>query len=120
MDSSPTPPSSILESIFSHVALPPRLPAKQEGRTDQIRIECALIDRLLDASRTLGVLTSNKFGNQWECIRRLLLTCKVVNAGAKLNKTSLLNEFRILEHKDLLILHVAEQNAGLLIRRHHE
>jgi len=110
--------ASLLESLFNHVALPPRLPGKQEDRIDEI--EHALTSRLLDASRTLRDLTGLDFGDQWDCIRRLLEVCKTVNSGSKLNKTALLTELRRLGRKDLLILHVAEQNACLLIRRQHE
>lgn len=110
--------SPILESLFDHVALPLRLPGKQESRIDQI--EHALTECVLDASRTLRNLTNNEFGGHWDCIRRVLQTCKDVNAGGKLNKTSLLTEFRSLEGRYPLILHVAEQNAGLLIRRDYE
>ena len=112
---------SVLESLCNHVALPPRLPGKQEHSINQI--EHALTERLLDASRTLRDLvnlTNNGFGVQWDCIRRVLQTCKAINTGGKLNATSLLTEFRQVERNDLLILHVAEQNAGLLIRRQHE
>ena len=108
--------STILESLFNHVALPPQLPGKEENRIEQI--EHALTVRLLDASRTFRDLTNDEFSNQWDCIRRSLQICKVVNAGGKINKSSLVTEFRSLERKDLLILHIAEQNAGLTIRRH--
>lgn len=109
---------STLESLFNHVALPPRLPGEHDHKIEEI--ECALTVRLLSASRELRDLMYNDFGDQWDSIRRSLQTCKAVNAGGKLNKASLVTEFRSLERKDLLILHVAEQNAGLLIRRHHE
>jgi hypothetical protein len=110
--------NSSLESLVNHVALPPQLPGKQEHETEQI--ECALTGCVLDAARTLRDLTKGELSNQWDRIRDTLQICKTVNAGGKLNKTSLLTEFRRLEHKGLLILHVAEQNAGLLIRRHYE
>ncbi|KAI9765237.1 MAG: hypothetical protein M1840_007729 [Geoglossum simile] len=109
----------LLELVFNHVALPPQLPAKQDGRNDQIRVERALTDRLLDASRTLRDNTRDEFGSHWERIRHLLQTCKTVNAGAKLDRPTLLSNLRTLERNDLVILHVAEQNAGLLIRRLH-
>lgn len=40
-----------------------------------------------------------------------------MNAGGKVSKAVLLTEFRCLELDDVLIVHIAEQNAGLLIRR---
>lgn len=109
---------STLELIFNHVALPPRLPGRHDHRIEEI--ECALTVRLLNASRELRDLMYSDFGDQWDSIRRSLQICKTVNAGGRLNKVSLVTEFQRLERKDLLILHVTEQNAGLLIRRHQE
>lgn len=106
-----------METTFNHVALPSRLPGKGDNKIDII--ERVLTDRLLDASRTIRDHTRNEFGDSWDYIRRSLGICKVVSAGAHLNKISLLSAFRKLEHRELLILHVAEQNAGLLIRRQH-
>lgn len=111
----PSPPISILESILNHVALPPHLPGRQEAAL--YKIEHALTERLLEASRTLKDLTNNRFGS--DCVRRVIQTCKVLNAGGKLNKTSLLTAFRELEASDLVI-HIREQNAGLIVRRHRE
>ena len=109
---------SIWNSLVNHIALPPRLPGKQDSRLD--KLEQALTERLQDASRSLRDLTSNQFGGDWDCIRRVLLTCKIINAGGKLNKASLLTVFRELQGNDLLILHVAEQNAGILVRRYQQ
>jgi len=110
--------NSLLESLVNHITLPPHLPGKAENRISQV--EHALTDCLLDASRTIRDLTNDQLSHQWECIRNILQICKVVNAGGKLNKTSLLTEFRRLEHNGYLILHIAEQNVGLLIRRQYE
>lgn len=110
--------SSLFESTVNHVVLPPRLPGKEESRLDQI--ENALINRLLDATCTLRDRANSEFSEKWERIRYALQICKVVNDGGKLDKTSLVTEFRRLKRNDLLILHIAEQNAGLLIRRCHE
>ena len=110
--------NSLLESLVNHITLPPHLPGKPENGIEQV--EHALTGCLLDASRTVRDLTNGQLSYQWECIRNILQTCKVVNAGGKLNKTSLLTEFRKLEHNGYLILHIAEQNAGLLIRRQYE
>ena len=107
--------TSLLESIFYHVALPPRLPGRQENKTTTV--EQALADHLLKACQVIRDLAQNNYRDEWEYIRRLLQTCKTVNAGSNLNKSSLLTEFRGLERNDLLVLHVTEQNAGLLIRR---
>ena len=113
---------SLLETLVNHVALPPRLPGKLEQKIDQF--EHALIDGVLDASRTLRDLTAkdvktNDLSQSWETVRHILQTCKNINAGGKLNKASLGAEFRNLDEKNVLILHVTQQNAGLIIRKYH-
>jgi hypothetical protein len=118
MNDSSVSRSSLLESLVNHIALPPRLPGKVDGNVDQI--QHALTGRLLDASRTLRDQTNGELSRQWESIRNILHISRTVNAGGKLNKTSLLTQFGRLERKYILILHIAEQNAGLLIRRHYE
>lgn len=107
----------LLNALVNHISLPPRLPGKQEEGIDEI--EDALTVRLLNACRALRDLTEGELSQQWDRTRKIIQICKVVNAGGKLDKASLLSEFRALERKDLLILHVTEQNAGLLIRRNH-
>lgn len=81
------------------------------------RIELALIDRLLDATRTLCSVSNEALYRHWDSTRRTLQVCKELNAGGKLSKSSLITELRTLGVGELLILHVTEQNAGLLVRR---
>lgn len=109
---------SMLESLVNHVALPPQLPGKQENSIEHI--ERALTDRLADASCIIRNLTNHECFETWDRMRSLLQTCKTLNAGRKLNKKLLIQEFQRLDHKGQLVLHVTEQNAGLLIRRLHE
>ena len=110
--------SSLVESLIYHVGLPPRLPGKQDGRID--RIELALTNRLLDATRTLCNVSDGGLYRHWDSTRRTLQVCKELNAGGRLSKTSLVTEFQKLDRKEILTLHLAEQNAGLLVRRHQE
>jgi hypothetical protein len=121
MKNSPVSSSLLLESLVNHISLPPRLPGKQESEDWTDQIESALTERVLNASRTFSKLAQDERSMyQWECTRIVLQTCKAVKAGCRLNKTALLTEFRRFNHNGFLILHVAEQNAGLLIRRQHE
>jgi len=107
--------TDVIESLIHHVALPPRLPGRREGRID--RIELALINRLLDATRTLCSVSDGALYRSWDSTRRALQVCKELNAGGKISKSSLVTEFRTLGDSELLILHVVEQNAGLLVCR---
>lgn len=104
-----------LESLFNHIVLPPQLPGGQETTLDQI--DYVLIERLLNAACTLKHLTQN---DDWESLRYVLQVCKDMNSGGRLSKESVLDKFRDLNYKDLLILYIVEQNAALLIRRHKE
>ncbi|MCJ1350906.1 MAG: hypothetical protein MMC33_000887 [Icmadophila ericetorum] len=102
----------MLESLYHHIVLPSCLPGRQEGNL--VDIEVALTERLLHTSKFFRDAFGESY-NKWDCIRRSLQICKTLNAGGKLNKASLLTEFRSLERRDLIVLHIAEQNAGLLI-----
>ncbi|RYP56983.1 hypothetical protein DL769_009768 [Monosporascus sp. CRB-8-3] len=74
------PPSmALLESVFNHLVLPPKLPGQQDPDIEGVTHN--ILTRLIRACDTLGNLS-----------------------GQTLNQ--------------LLILHVAEQNAAILIRRH--
>jgi hypothetical protein len=73
---------------------------------------------LLGATGVLRDISSGESAEAWSCIQRSLDICNIVNEDNRLNKTSLLDAFGWLQHKDGLILQIAEQNAGLLIRRH--
>lgn len=115
------PPSKLLESLFHHVALPPRLPGKQEGNISQIGD--ALTDRLLSASRVMRDQMSGEFAeswNTWDVVRLSLQTSKILNRGGKLDRNSLLTEFQSLGRNQVLILLITEQNAALTIRQQHE
>jgi hypothetical protein len=108
--------ASSLECIFNHLILPPRLPGKRDSETEEI--ESHLTTLLLGATGVLRDISSGESAEAWSCIQRSLDICNIVNEDNRLNKTSLLDAFGWLQHKDGLILQIAEQNAGLLIRRH--
>lgn len=55
-------PPPMLETVFNHLTLPPRLPGTQDLPE---KIGAALIDRLLDASRSIRDCLGNR-GNEWE------------------------------------------------------
>jgi hypothetical protein len=104
------------EALFNHLVLPPRLPGKQDNRIEDIEHE--LITRALLASRTIRDLVDIDFRDRWDSVRRSLETCRAVNLGGKLDRTLLLKELRSIQSGEVLILHIAQQNAGLLIRHH--
>ncbi|OCK76192.1 hypothetical protein K432DRAFT_428888 [Lepidopterella palustris CBS 459.81] len=106
---------ALLESVFNHLVLPPKLPGQLDK--DVEGIEHSILTRLIRACDTLGKLAGQEFAETWTSIRHSLRVCPNVNQG-RLDKTLMLQEFCGLRLKDLLILHVVKQNAALLVRRH--
>lgn len=111
------PRTPLRESIFHHVALPPRLPSRQETGIEGIRQD--LTRRLHDASILLKNTHTKYevFARQWEHIRQAIAVSQTLHADGKLDRDTLLQAFEELKENDMLILHVSEQNAALLIRR---
>ncbi|KAH8589073.1 hypothetical protein B0O99DRAFT_523793 [Bisporella sp. PMI_857] len=106
---------ALLESVFNHLVLPPRLPGHRD--IDFEVIEQSILTRLIRACDTLGQLTGQQFKETWASVRYSLRICLNINPG-RLEKASVLQEFYNLQRNGLLILYVVEQNAALLVRRH--
>ena len=106
------PDPSLVEAVFNHIALPPRLPGSQDVSIE--RIEHQLIDRLLNATSQLAASLK---GDEIVPLRRSLEIAKRVNANGRLTKSTLLTAFSELEANEFIIAHVREQNAALLIRK---
>ena len=107
--------ASRLKSVINHIAFPPKLPDKLDEDLEGINDEILLT--VLHAVRIIREVVTTDLLPSWESLRYVLQTCKDLNTEGKLKKSSLLTEFRILKSNDTLILHVTEQNAGLLIQR---
>lgn len=110
-------PVELLELLFNHIALPSRLPGRQDTRLD--RVERGLVERLLDTTVKLSRLPHND-SVEWESLRRSLEICRRVNSGGRLTKTSLWTALRELQGRDFIALHITEQNAALIIRLQEE
>jgi len=107
--------TSVLELVFNHLVLPPKLPGHQD--TDIEGIERNILSRLVCACDTLKNSSGQQFGETWASVCYSLRICLNMNRG-RLEKASVLHEFRTLQQDSPLILHVVEQNAALLIRHH--
>lgn len=106
---------ALLESVFNHLVLPPKLPGHRD--IDFEAIEESILARLIRACDTLGKFTGEQFRETWASVHYSLCICLNINRG-RLEKALLLQEFCNLQRNGLLILYVVEQNAALLIRRH--
>ncbi|KAI0593909.1 hypothetical protein F4775DRAFT_607001 [Biscogniauxia sp. FL1348] len=105
----------VLKGLFNHVALPAQLPQKADSDVEVRGIESALIERLLRASKLLANYQDGICWHTWEAVRQSLLVCKSLNIGGKLDKDQLVLHLQQLQDQGLVILHVAYQNAGILI-----
>src|ERR1700755_2483168 len=110
LDSNP-----LLEAIVNHVILPPRLPGQQDRKIKEVDRHLTIL--LLEATRHLRALTTDNSPQALDDIELSLESCWKINEDGQLNETSLLDAFRGLHGKHGLILHVAAQNSGLLVRR---
>lgn len=112
-------PRVLLESLVAHIALPPKLPTKQDPALNQI--EKTLATYAVKASSNLrDLLVRDESLTHWDSIRNLLQTSLRLNAGRSLDQDMLVQAFSTLRTEHSLILHIAEQNAGLLIRKSYD
>lgn len=105
--------NSNLEAVFFHFVLPPQLPPAREA--DLIPIEFNLTRRLIAACNRFSL--GFDFDDALLNVKQALEDSLALNDGGNLNKTVLLRHLKSLDVGQLLICHVVEQNAGLLIRR---
>ncbi|KAI1412715.1 hypothetical protein F5Y13DRAFT_199582 [Hypoxylon sp. FL1857] len=108
-------PAGVLRSLFNHVALPPKLPSGSESNTDEI--ERGFIDRLIVAAKLMRDTQDGICWDVWDSLRRSLLLSKSLNIGGKLERTQLASHLKQLRDGDAIILHVATQNAGIIIHK---
>jgi hypothetical protein len=104
----------MLERVLKHVAFPPRLPDQQDSRVESV--QHALVDSALKAC--VRMRDATQYSADFDCLRRSIQACKNVHLDGTISKLPLLTALRNLEagRDEVLILHIAEQNAALLIR----
>jgi hypothetical protein len=98
---------------YYHVVLPRDVPESEEANL--CSINSALLERLTVAVRTVALNAPPIHCSRIETIRSALKTCKIVNFDGALGKRTITEELRKLTGSHLLILHIAAQNAALLV-----
>ena len=68
---------ALLESVFNHLVLPPKLPGRLDP--DNEGIEYSILTRLIRACDILGKFAGQEFAQTWASIRHSLRVC--LNAG---------------------------------------
>jgi hypothetical protein len=115
MASTTLPKSPVsLETVFNHLVLPPKIPGEQDA--DPVSVGHAILNRLGDAWHTITNLCDPDLDKTWASVGQSLRSCLRLNHG-RLDKQSILQQFERFGPDVTLILHVIEQNAGLLIRQ---
>lgn len=102
-------------SLFHHIVLPAKLPGNAENELHVT--EKDLIRRLIEAIDLVKHALGDETAVEYDTLRKCIQTCDVLNEDGRLKKSTLLDAFQEFEHGDSLVLHVKEQNAGLLIYR---
>jgi hypothetical protein len=107
--------SQFLQSLYHHIVLPRAVPGCEDSNL--FSIEADLLDRLTAAVKAL--IPHLPLNNQAivDSVRLSLSTAKALNVEGKIDKHILAKELQNLSGKNMLILHVTEQNAGLLVYR---
>jgi len=106
------------ERLFQHICLPRQLPG--QAVQENVELELSLATRLIKAVREVGDAFPLSSRDAVDTARVSLQICKELNVEAKLDKASVAREFKHLKPNVTLILHIAEQNAALLIYLHSE
>ncbi|KAK4171158.1 hypothetical protein QBC36DRAFT_367904 [Triangularia setosa] len=111
-------------ALFNHLALPVHVPPSEDSNLDEIEME--LTDRLIADVRLMCEKTRQQYqvdahpsyiSKAWDAIRLCLESSKAVNRNGRVNRTTLLSEFRYLGRRNALIIHISSQNAALLVHR---
>jgi hypothetical protein len=105
---------SVFMEVFNHLVLPPQLPGKQDVNSEGIGD--AIIVQLIHAAYTLSRLGSDEQTSPWSAIRQYLRCYQSLHALGRLEKLSLILNFRNFNQDQQLLLHIAEQNAALIVR----
>ncbi|KAL9002774.1 MAG: hypothetical protein Q9188_004316 [Gyalolechia gomerana] len=107
---------SRLDYLFHHVFLPTQLPQRSDtesGQGDQ-----ALVELLLESLDTFRAANDHVYYQHWSTIHRSLrLFAQLHGKSKSLSRTSLKAAFRDAANGEILILHVALQNSGLVLQK---
>lgn len=103
-----------LGEVFNHLVMPPRLPGRQDEDIEEIEREVLM--RTIRASNSVQTRAGSPWSEAFHSLIWSLRACRTLNRG-QLEKSTMLAYFRQLQPNRVLILHVVQQNAALLIRR---
>jgi hypothetical protein len=103
-----------VETVFNHLVLPPKLPNQQDSEVRAI--EDKILSRLVKTCSDLQLKADEETGTALTHLLHSLEICGNINQE-RLDKAHLLAALRTLRWEHVLIVHLVEQNAALLIHR---
>lgn len=105
--------------LFHHLALPQQLPHAEDA--DLSAIEASLTDQLLVAVSLMRDSARDALQSGsccvWERVRQCLAVSKAILNDGRVDRIRLLSALRTIQPLEVLLLHVRNQNAALLIHR---
>jgi hypothetical protein len=107
---------SVFKEVFNHLVLPPQLPGKQDTNIESTGDD--IVVRLVHATDTLSRLAGHEQISPWHTIRQYLRRYRSLHVHGRLEKRSLTSKLCNFDREQPLLLHVAEQNAALIVRYH--
>lgn len=102
----------MMEGLFNHLVLPPKLPGKQDNTEGELPQE--FVKYLLKSVTTLASVAPPNYRDALSVLQQSLRVCGELNHG-RLDRTTLLASFDGI-NKCPVALHVVEQNAAVIIR----
>lgn len=104
----------LLHAVFNHLVMPPHLPGRQD--TDIEAISRNVLMRIIRACEAVDALASPPWSEAFQSLLASLNACFALNQG-RLDRSTMLEHFHDLQPNHMLILHVVQQNAALLVQR---
>lgn len=105
--------------VFNHLVLPAELPKCVDEDPEAVSSE--ILHRVLEACKVMegmvgGELYRGELATIWSSIRRTLQKCRGIR-GMDIEAKVLLQDWADFKMNDFHLLHVAKQNAALIVRR---
>lgn len=110
--------SKLLELLYHHIVLPRRLPQRQDW--DHEGLSYSLLKLLLEAANIMCATIAENHKDKWGRVIEALIKFNKIHHQNLVVEDFLQDALTNLKKGHMLILHVMEQNAGVLIFRHQE
>lgn len=107
--------TSMDEILFNHIALPPRLPQREDR--DIVSVDAALVTRVTEAAKLIRDLPANPCADTWDSLCRSVAACKTFSTIGRLERSVLKTELKHVAKTGFLLLHLRCQNAAIFIQR---